>query len=302
MARIKATGAPPGGLRIAIVAAASLVHATGVASWLTADGPLPFRFHSVPVTLPLPEIVERLEALQPHALYGYPGMLAQLAVEQRAGRLRITPGVVTCTSETLTAETRATIRASFGVPVQDTFGSTEQLVGSTLPDDDVHWFAEDGCIVELVDADDRPVPAGTPSAAVLITSLENRLQPLIRYRLTDSFVQQPPLAGSGYLRARVAGRSDEVLHFGAVAIHPLVVRTVLAHAADVVDYRVQQTPRGISVSAVATGNSDPERLRGQLTAALAAAGLPDPEVTVDLVPRLPRDEHTGKLRRFVPLS
>ena len=39
----------------------------------------------------------------------------------------------------------------------------------------------------------------------------------------------------------------------------------------------------------------------ELTAALAAAGLPAPEVTVDLVADLPRDATTGKLRRFVPL-
>ncbi len=118
-------------------------------------------------------------------------------------------------------------------------------------------FAEDGCIVELVDADDRPVPPGTPSAAVLITSLENRLQPLIRYRLTDSFVQQPPVEGHGYLRARVQGRSDEVLHFDDVVLHPLVVRSVLAHSPEVVDYRVRQTPRGIAVSALAPAGSMP---------------------------------------------
>jgi phenylacetate-coenzyme A ligase PaaK-like adenylate-forming protein len=301
MARIRATGAPPGGLRAAMVAAGSFVHATGMAAWLTAAGPLPFRFLSVPVTMPLAEMVDRLNAMQPHLLYGYPGMLAQLAVEQRAGRLRITPGMVTCTSETLTPEVRAAIRASFGVPVMDTFGSTEQLVGSTAPDDDVHWFAEDGCIVELVDADDRPVPPGTPSAAVLITSLENRLQPLIRYRLTDSFVQQPPAEGHGYLRARVDGRSDEILRFGDVYLHPLVVRSVLAHAPEVVDYRVRQLPRGIAVSALAPGSTDAERLCHELTMALAAAGLPAPEVTVDLVAALPRDASTGKLRRFVPL-
>jgi phenylacetate-coenzyme A ligase PaaK-like adenylate-forming protein len=229
-------------------------------------------------------------------------MLAQLAVEQRAGRLRIRPGIVTCTSETLTPQVRSAIRASFGVPVIDTFGSTEQLVGSTPPDDDVLWFAEDGCIVELVDADDRPVPPGTPSAAVLITSLENRLQPLIRYRLTDSFVQQPFADDHGYLRARVEGRSDEVLRFGDVTIHPLVVRSVMAHAAEVVDYRVRQTPGGIAVSAISPGGTEPERLGRDLTSALAAAGLRDPRVTVDLVPDLPRDSRTGKLRRFVPLG
>ena len=151
--------------------------------------------------------------------------------------------MVTCTSETLHAGAAGVDpgRPSASRCI-DTFGSTEQLIGSSPPDDDVLVFAEDGCIVELVDADDRPVPPGTPSAAVLITSLENRLQPLIRYRLTDSFVQQPPAEGHGYLRARVQGRSDEVLRFGDVVLHPLVVRSVLAHAPEVVDYRVRQTP------------------------------------------------------------
>ena len=301
VARIRATGAPPGGLRAAMVAAGSLVHATGAAGWLTADGALPFSFVSVPVSLPLAEMVERLNAIRPQLLYGYPTMLAQLAAEQRAGRLRIAPGMVTCTSETLTPEARASIRATFGVPVLDTFGSTEQLIGGSPPDDEVLVFSEDGCIVELVDADDRPVPPGTPSAAVLITSLENRLQPLIRYRLTDSFVQQPPVETHGYLRARVQGRADEVLRFGDVVLHPLVVRSVLAHTPQVVDYRVRQLPRGIAVSALAPGGADAGRLRTELVEALAGAGLPSPEVTVELVPDLPRDTHTGKLRRFVPL-
>lgn len=301
VARIRATGAPPGGVRAAMVAAGSPTHATGAASWLTAGGALPFSFVSVPVTLPMTVVVERLNEIRPPLLYGYPAMLSQLGAEQRAGRLRIAPGMVICTSETLTPELRGSIRAAFGVPVIDTFGSTEGLIGASPPDDEVLTFAEDGCIVELVDADDRPVPPGTPSAAVLITSLENRLQPLIRYRLTDSFVQQPPVEGHGYLRARVQGRSDEVLRFGDVALHPMVVRSVLGHAAEVLDYRVRQLPRGIAVSVLAPGGADAQQLRAHLAAALAGAGLPDPEVTVDVVADLPRDARTGKARRFVPL-
>jgi phenylacetate-CoA ligase len=73
------------------------------------------------------------------------------------------------------------------------------------------------------------VPPGTPSAAVLVTTLENRLQPLIRCRLADSFTEQPPAPGHGCLRARVDGRSDEVFRFGDVALHALVVRSVLVH-------------------------------------------------------------------------
>jgi phenylacetate-coenzyme A ligase PaaK-like adenylate-forming protein len=302
VARLRVTGAPPGGLHIAFVAAASPVHATRAAVALTAGGTLPFHFSAVPVTLPVAEIDRQLDDLQPHALYGYPSMLALLAGEQAAGRMHIAPGTVTCTSETLTPDLRSVIRDGFGAPVIDNFGSTEGLVGGTLPDDTTLVFAEDGCIVELVDEHDRPVPPGTPSASVLVTVLENRLQPLIRYRIPDSFVEQPPVAGHGYLRARVEGRSDDVLQFGEVVLHPLVVRSVLVHAAEVVDYQVRQTPRGIAVDVLAPRGVDTGALRADLTGALTRAGLAGAEVSVAAVPQLPRDARTGKLRRFLPLG
>src|SRR4051812_10470473 len=273
VSRLRVTGTPPGGLHIAFVAAASPVHATRAAAAVTEGGALPFHFSAVPVTLPVTEIVRRLDQLQPHALYGYPSMLALLAGEQAAGRLHIAPRTVTCTSETLTPDLRSAIQAGFGAPVIDNFGSTEGLVGGTPPDDPTLVFAEDGCIVELVDEHDRPVPPGMPSASVLVTVLENRLQPLIRYRITDSFVAEPPGPAHGYLRARVEGRSDDVLQFGGVALHPLVVRSVLVHAADVVDYQVHQTSRGIAVDVVAPRGVDVAGLRGDLAGALASAGL-----------------------------
>jgi phenylacetate-CoA ligase len=100
----------------------------------------------------------------------------------------------------------------------------------------------------------------------------------------------------------VQGRSDDILRFGDVLVHPLVVRSVLAHDPDVVDYRVRQTRRGVAVSALAPRGADVPRLRADLGTALADAGLAAPEVTVDVVTDLPRDAQTGKLRRFVPLS
>jgi phenylacetate-coenzyme A ligase PaaK-like adenylate-forming protein len=302
VARLRATGAPPGGLRIGFVAAASAVHATRAAVALAEGGALPFSFTPVPVTLPQAEIVRRLNELQPQALYGYPTMLALLAGEQAAGRLHVAPVTVTCTSETLTSDLRNAIREAFRAPVIDNFGSTEGLVGLTPPDDPTMVFADDGCIVELVDEHDRPVPPGTPSASVLLTVLENRLQPLIRYRLTDSFVAEPPVPGHGHLRARVEGRSDDVLRFGRVVLHPLVVRSVLVHAADVVDYQVHQTRRGIAVAVVAPRGVDAAGLRAELSGALAGAGLRGAEISVAAVPELPRDPRTGKVRRFVPVS
>jgi phenylacetate-coenzyme A ligase PaaK-like adenylate-forming protein len=240
--------------------------------------------------------------MQAPGLLGYPSLLACLAAEKRAGRLCIDPLVVSSTSETLTATARDTIGSAFGRPVGDTFGSTEGLVGATTPGDDVHVFNSDLCIVELVDADNRPVPPGVPSAKVLVTNLYNDVQPLIRYELTDTFVQQPAAPDHGHLRAQVEGRTDDVLHFGAVDVHPLAVRAVLVKCSAILDYQVHQTRGGIDVVALAGGRVDVRDLEARLAGALRRAGLTDPDVSVRVVDRLERHAETSKLRRFVPLA
>ncbi len=288
----------PGRLPIAFVGAASAVHATGAAPAWTADERLPFRMTSVPVTQPLPRIVAELNALQPPALYGYPTMLVRLAAERAAGRLQVSPMLVGSTSETLTTTMREQIAEGFGVPAADTFGSTEGLVGTGAPGDDVLLFNSDMCITELVDEQHRPVAPGTPSAKVLVTNLTNRVQPLIRYELSDSFVQCDT---GGYLRARVQGRCDDVLRYDGVEVHPLVVRSVLSMTPAVADYQVRQTERGVDVAVVTVAALDAEELRQRLAAALHAAGLADPTVAVRAQPTLTPHPQTGKLQRFVPL-
>ena len=188
------------------------------------------------------------------------------------------------------------ISDGFGVAPANAFGSTEGLAGAGRPGEEELTFAEDGCVVELVDADHRPVPPGTPSAKVLVTNLENRVQPLIRYVLDDAFVAT---AGPGHLRAKVCGRSDEPFHYGPVALHPHTVRAVLVRAPEVLEYQVRQTERGIDVAVVASGPVP--ALAARLESALADAGLPHPRAEVRTVPRIERDPTTAKLRLFVPL-
>jgi phenylacetate-CoA ligase len=297
------TGLPPTRPRtIAVIGAASPVHSTGLVAATSPPGSGPVALVPVPVTLPLAEIVARLNELQPHQLLGYPSVLARLARERCAGRLAIEPGFIVATSEMLSPEARAAIRAGFGVPIVDVFGTTEGLMGATDPDGDVFAFNSDTCVVELVDAEDRPVPVGTPSAHALITNLCNRVQPLIRYRIEDRFTRHPDAGEHGHLRASVAGRSDEVLRWGALEIHPLVVRAALLKHPEVVDYQVRQTPCGVDAVLVADGALAESRLRDELRAALAAAGLAQPAVTVRRVDALERHAETGQVRRFLPLA
>jgi phenylacetate-coenzyme A ligase PaaK-like adenylate-forming protein len=91
-------------------------------------------------------------------------------------------------------------------------------------------FNSDVCIIELVDARNRPVGPGVPSAKVLVTNLYNLAQPLIRYELADSFVRVPSDSGPGHLLARVQGRADEVFHYQAGDLHPHVVRSVMVQS------------------------------------------------------------------------
>jgi phenylacetate-coenzyme A ligase PaaK-like adenylate-forming protein len=285
-----------------MVAAPSAVHATGFAAALTASDGWPARFELVPATLPLTQIVERLNALQPLMLNGYSSMLARLAREAQAGRLRIAPAQVTPSSETMPPETRSLITDAFRVPVLDMFACTEGLAGKTANGDVVFTFNTDTCIVELVDADNRPVPPGVPSAKVLVTNLTNLTQPLIRYELNDVFVRQPDAVGHGYLRARVQGRSDDVLRYETAEVHPIVIRSVMVKSPGVVDYQVHQTPSGINVFAVAAESLDVDDLTLHLRRALADAGLAGAQVAVNRVEGLERQAASGKLRRFVPIA
>jgi phenylacetate-coenzyme A ligase PaaK-like adenylate-forming protein len=300
-AAMRAAAGPPdrGAGPTVIVAAASAIHATGAAPPLLAGSLM--EFVPVAVTRPVEEIVARLNELQPAVLYGYPSMLAVLAGEQLAGRLHIAPRSVTANSETLHESHRALISETFAVPVANTYGSTEGLVGASPPGDRTMTFASDCCIAELVDDNDQPVPPGTTSAAVLVTNLFNTVQPLIRYRLEDRLTQQPDAGHHGHLRANVEGRAATLFHYGDVAVHPLVIATALTRHPDVVDYQTRQTDCGITVDVVTTCPIDTTTLTADLTSALTDVGLSRPTVQLRLVPALARDARTGKLSQFVPI-
>ena len=68
--------------------------------------------------------------------------------------------------------------------------------------------------MENVDDDGHPVPDGAPGARLLVTSLANRVQPLIRLELSDAMTltrsRAPAGARCGAIRS-IEGRADDVL-------------------------------------------------------------------------------------------
>ena len=291
-------GLPPEGLFIGIVGAATAVHSSGLAA-ATATRP-PVRMTPAPASLPVAEIVARLNAAQPPSLLAYATKLPELAREQRAGRLRLNLRSVTSMSEVITPAERAAVAESFGVPVIDMFVSTEGLVGHSEPGGALLTFASDNCLAECVDEDGWPVADGVPSAKVLITNLHNLTQPLIRYELTDRFTPAGTSPG-GALRVGVEGRSDDVFRYREASVHPFVLGAPLLHAPAVREYQIRQTERGADIAAVIDGDFDPAVVMAAVERHLRDAGLAGPQVRVCRVGALDREPMTSKIRRFVPL-
>jgi phenylacetate-coenzyme A ligase PaaK-like adenylate-forming protein len=261
------------------------------------------------VTTPLAEMVEALNAYQPEALIAYASIVGALADEQLEGRLQIDPVLISTTSEVLTDEIEERIEAAWGQPPANAYAATEApgiAIGS-LDHVGMHVF-EGSVVLEVVDESGEPVPPGVPGAKVLLTSLVNHAQPLIRYELTDAIVlaEGPDPSGRPYLRiARVDGRSGDILRFpaangGEVAVHPYRLRSPFSAMLDIRQYQIVDEPDGLRVLIVPKASAPPDlpdRVRNAIARELEEAGAAPIPILVEPVDEIERDPgHAAKLK------
>lgn len=270
------------------------------------------RILNLSATMPIARIVEELNRFQPDLLPGFPSVVAALAGEQLDGRLRISPSIVSTSSELRTAEMTARIKAAWGADPFDLYGVTEcgMLAAECDRHRGMHLF-EDLAIVEVVDCDGNPVPDGETGDQVLVTSLDNKTQPTIRLAVSDRVVIDPDPCPCGLpmrLLAAVEGRADDVIHLSAadgqpVAVHPMQFAPV-GKAREVREFQVVQEGPALNVRVVlhagADGSGLERRLVAELDDSLRALGVAEPGVRVQQCPELPRDPATmGKLKLVV---
>ena len=165
----------------------------------------------------------------------------------------------------------------------------------------MHLF-DDMCIVENVDEDGAPVPAGEIGSRLLVTNLFNPVQPLIRFELTDlvAIEPEPCPCGRTLMRLRsLEGRAEDVLRLGGVTVHPLQFALVTADP-DVREFQVVQEGEALRLRVALRDGSDgaEERLGQGLCARLAELGVARPEVSVERVDALERSP-AGKLQMVV---
>ena len=262
---------------------------------------------------PLPVLVEQLNDFQPVLLGTYASVIAALADEQEAGRLRISPLVIASGGERLLPAARRRAEAVFGARVVEAYGASEALpIAQPCRRGRLHvnsdWF-----IVEPVDAAGRPVPRGVRSDTVLVTNLANRVQPVIRYDLGDSVVMPAErcACGSALPTIQVEGRTDEIVRVprpggGEVALLPMPLATVVEETPGVRRYQVQQSaPAALTVRLESDPGADRDvvwqGVRDRLRDLLSAQGADG--VTLELADEAPRaNPRSGKLRHVLALA
>ena len=270
------------------------------------------RVLALPVTLPLPQLVEALNQFQPTYLSVYPSVAMWLADEQQAGRLRLSPQILVTGAELRTPEMTQRLADAFGVRPFDVYGCTEGLFGSECEHHQgIHLF-EDTTLVENVDPDGQPVPAGQPGARLLVTNLYNLVQPLLRLEVTDIVTLDPDPCPCGRTLVRVStihGRSDDVLSLpardgGRVAVHPLQF-ALLTRDPQVREFQVVQDGPVLRILIVPSHSGDSQRrptgdagLGQAVTQQLLGLGVQDPQVTVERRHQLPRSAG-GKLKLVI---
>jgi phenylacetate-CoA ligase len=133
---------------------------------------------------------QRCLRFKPRYLYGYVSMLEEFARYVRDsgfdGRTLQLKAVVT-TSEVLQEQQRSLLREVFGAPVRNEYGCGEVgPIAYECERSSLHAMTEN-LVIEIIRPDGQPAAIGE-SGEVVVTDLNNRAMPLIRYALADQGV------------------------------------------------------------------------------------------------------------------
>lgn len=272
----------------------------------------------LPVTKPVQEMVEELNASQPIILVGYSAIMEILAYEQLAGRLRIQPKEIKCGGEPLSGRGRQVINEAFGNCLMEVYSTTESLAlaSECYAHRGMH-IHEDAVILEVVNDQGMPVPEGVLGSKVLLTNLLNRVEPIIRYEISDmvSWVKDDACPCGLRFRKipRVEGRSMDILwiqkHDGTLEpLHPFCFYDFLEDIPELKRYQVVQTsPKSLLIYLVPLEEKLAQSLKigvdQELRAMLEQKGLID-EVSyrLEIVQEIPREQKSLKFKPIVSLG
>jgi phenylacetate-CoA ligase len=250
---------------------------------------------------PINRTVEALNIFQPTILTGYSSTIAALARQTVAGRLKIAPHQVWTSGEMLTDEMQRDIEEAWPGRQGGIYASTEFLyIAVQYPGHRAYTVFDDLNILELLDDQQQPVAQGQ-TGKIVLTSLYNRILPMIRYQMMDMAqrsVDRPegPFSTLAGLRGRVNDALPIVLDNGQPGtLSPIVLCGFAASGLKKAKFVLTAADR-IEIRYTSEQNIDAvikERFHKVLAASGAAQAM---HVGVKRVRELPLDPRTGKFR------
>ncbi|MET0640830.1 MAG: AMP-binding protein [Hyphomicrobium sp.] len=255
-------------------------------------------------------LVEKLNTFQPNFITSYTSALETITQELEAGNLKLSGDLeqITNISEPLPEAVAERVQTAFGVHVTNIYSMAECMAltcgcqathGSHLNDE--------LAFLEVVDADNQPVPNGTPGKKVLLTNLYNLAQPIIRYEIDDIVTISPEPCKCGSLLPliqAVEGRAKDQFWLnmnGEIRDLPYYVFLLALHTeTDLGEHQFLQTGLNTFVlrAVPLPGRTlSAEKLRKLVLQSLQAEGLADViRYHVEIVDRI-EPEQSGKIRR-----
>ena len=159
-------------------------------------------------------------------------------------------------------EYRSLIESTFRTQVFDTYGTTEGIAVGAQRDLQQYYVLSPHIVLELLDGQDRPVPVGE-LGRVVVTRLDSRAMPLVRYELGDLAVAgvRPPDAELQLpVLDRVIGRDTDIVE--TPSGRHLIVHTftgIFEFFHEIEQFRiVQREPSGIVVEYLPRAGYSPE--------------------------------------------
>lgn len=264
------------------------------------------------VNSPLQEINQRMNDFQPGVLSGYASGVYLLAGEQIKGNINIQPQRIMCSADPLTPHMRETIRKAFGVEPINFYAASESvgLAAECDANQGFHLFDDWHCF-EVVDKNFQHVKPKEPGK-LLLTTLYNYTQPLIRYQLDDEIIldDKPCQCGCRFPVIRnIAGRQEEFLWFEKSDgkeeyIHPIMIVEFFAPGLEKLQI-VQTQKNQFSMNVVIHGDERNivSAIRRRMNEILTGKGLEEVvSFEIEAVEEIANDPKTGKFKLIIPFK
>ena len=248
------------------------------------------------IKTPLDEWISAVKKFKSNMIIGYPSAVKILAELAEKGDVELhILRVVTC-GEPLGASLRKYLEDVFKAQVINFYGASESLaLGVESDPQEGMILFDDMNIVEI------------KNGVMYLTCLYNFVQPLIRYRISDSLTLEKPTSENHYPFTRAVGllgRNEDILWFNdgngkREFLHPLAIEGFCIEGLR--DYQFRQlSPDAFEMVAEIADDSLQETIRSemlrQMKMILEEKGLSYVQFYVNFVPEILPDPKTGKKR------